>query len=856
MVTQPMHLPRDKPAGRFGPAHLFHPDSVAVIGAGTDIGAHALANLRFGGFKGGITVIDAVANVATLATPPDLAVFAAQPTLDMLHALAAKGTFAAVVLCPADALTELSRQSGVRMLGPDSFGVVVPGIGLNASRAHLPPPVGRVGLVSQSSALCRLVLDWAQPNGVGFSHIVGIGGRADIGFGAVLDWLSRDPGTGAILLEIKELRSRRAFLSAARAASRLRPVVALWPGMLHADPTGAADRAFEAALRRAGVLSVHSLDDLLAAAETLARAKPVRTETLSIVTNAISAGQLAADAVLRDGLQLAGDIVHVAPDAAEHLAAHATTAAAQPDVGGVLAVHVPADADADAAMTALAACRAALRVPLLVCAMGETAGAAHRRALAQAGVAVFATPEQAVRGFRHLVQDRRNRAAARELPTSAVLTVTSDRDAVRRLLERIRQAGRLAAMQDEALDVLNAYGIPVVPNRVVTSAHDAAEAAALLGFPAVVKLRQSVRPDLRTSGGLVLNLHNAAEVAAAAERLAPPSPPPPLPSWLGLAQPSTSSVTHQHNEHVLLVQCQASRWRELRVRVADDATFGPIISFGQGGTTADIVGDIAADLPPLNLPLAHALIARSRAAATLGRFRDNPPANEAAVAEALVRISQLIVDFPEIAELDLNPLIVDTDGVLAADAWLRLREPGDTSGGLAISPYPANLVEQWTLRDGQRLIVRPVRPEDAEQHAAFFGRLSPQDIRYRFFTAMRELSAELTARLTQIDYDREMAFVAVREATGETVGVARLVSENEHEGEFAVIVQADIKGKGVAGHLMRRLIDWARGRGMGAIVGQVLADNAPMLAFVRGLGFTVKRMAGEPDVMDVRLVLD
>jgi acetyltransferase len=254
--------------------------------------------------------------------------------------------------------------------------------------------------------------------------------------------------------------------------------------------------------------------------------------------------------------------------------------------------------------------------------------------------------------------------------------------------------------------------------------------------------------------------------------------------------------------------------------------------------------------------LAHALIARSRAAATLGRFRDNPPANEAAVAEALVRISQLIVHFPEIAELDLNPLIVDTDGVLAADAWLRLREPGDTGGGLAISPYPANLVEHWTLRDGERLIVRPVRPEDAEQHAAFFARLSPQDIRYRFFTAMRELSAEMTARLTQIDYDREMAFVAAREATGETVGVARLVSENEHEGEFAVIVQADMKGKGVASHLMRRLIEWARGRGMGTIVGQVLADNAPMLTFVRGLGFTVKRMAGEPDVMDVRLVLD
>jgi acetyltransferase len=395
----------------------------------------------------------------------------------------------------------------------------------------------------------------------------------------------------------------------------------------------------------------------------------------------------------------------------------------------------------------------------------------------------------------------------------------------------MRRADRSASMQDEALAVLGAYGIPVVPTRAVATPEDAAAAAELLGLPAVVKLRQSVRPDDRTSGGLALDLRSAAEVAAAARRLV-----------------SRGSE--------LLVQRQAVRWRELRVRVADDATFGPIIGFGQGGTTADIVGDVSADLPPLNLPLAHALIARTRAAATLAQFRDNPPANEPAVAEALVRISQLIVDFPEIAELDLNPLIADADGVLAADAWLRLRAPGEAGGGLAISPYPAELVEHWATPDGERLVVRPIRPEDAEQHGAFFSRLSPQDIRYRFFTAMRELSAEQMARLTQIDYDREMAFVAVREAGGETVGVARLVCEDATEGEFAVIVQADMKGRGVASHLMRRLIDWARARGLHEVVGQVLADNAPMLAFVRHLGFGVKRMPQEPDVMEVRLGLN
>ena len=298
-----------RPAGRFSPARLFHPGSVAVIGGGSPEGRQVLANLQSGGFKGEILQLDADdgSDFAALAKAPDLAVLATPPgAVPMtLAALAAKGTFAAVVIGMAEGLADPVRRSGVRVLGPGSFGIVVPAIGLNASRAHLPPPAGRLGLVSQSAALCRAVLDWAQPNGVGFSHIVGIGGNADIGFGLVLDWLSRDAGTGAILLDIRHLKNRRAFLSAARAASRLRPVVAIRPGTLLSDPSGGAERAFEAALRRAGVLCVTRLEDLLAAAETLARARLGRGDALAIVTNAISAGGMAADAALRDGLRLA-----------------------------------------------------------------------------------------------------------------------------------------------------------------------------------------------------------------------------------------------------------------------------------------------------------------------------------------------------------------------------------------------------------------------------------------------------------------------------------------------------------------------------------------------------------------------
>jgi acetyltransferase len=828
-----MHLLRHKPAGRFSPVCLFRPASVVIIGAGSDVGGLALTNMREGGFDGDLAVADTPDAIAALPRAADLAVVATPLSADLLGALARKGTFAVVALCSADSPVD---RGPVRVLGPRSFGIAVPSIGLNASLAHLPVPAGRIGLVSQSAALCRAVLDWARPNGIGFSHIVGIGENIDIGFGLVLDWLSRDTGTGAILLDIRRLKNARVFLSAARAASRLRPVVAIRPGMRLADPAGARELAFEAALRRAGVLCVNTLDELLTAAETLARTRPVRSENLAVVANAISASRMAADAVLRAGLPLAA--THETDS--HGLAGLAVSAAAAPSVGGVLVAHMPTGANDAETLNALTACRSSLPAPMLVCAMGETTGAAHRHRLIDAGVAAFATPEQAVRGFLHLVNDRRNRAAARELPSGTVLTVAPDRDTVRRVFADMRRASRLASMQDEALSVLCAYGIPVVPTRMVALPNDAIDAAQMLGFPAVVKLRQSERPGERGSGGLALDLHDPDEVAVACRLLA-----------------ARRSRRTGVGDEGLLVQRQAARSREVRIRVTDDATFGPVISFGRGGTTADLLRDTAADLPPLNLSLAHGLIARTHVSATFARFRDMPAANTDAVAETLVRISQLVIDFPEIAELELNPLFVDADGVLAADGWLRLRAVGESGGRLAITPYPADLIEQWAPKhDGGRLIVRPIRPEDADQHGAFFSRLSPQDIRYRFFTAMRELSADQMARLTQIDYDREMAFVAVREASGETVGVARLVREDEHEGEFAVIVQADMKGKGVATCLMQRLIDWARTRGLREIVGQVLADNAPMLAFVRHLGFRLKRMPEEPDVVEARLALE
>lgn len=804
MLHRNMTVHRSLSTGRFHPEALFRPKSVAVLGASTQTGIQVMANLLAGGFKGAVLPVgargDAVSGVLaypdieSLPIAPDLAVLCADggSVGDIFARLARRGTFAAVVIGMAEGVGEAAAATGVRALGPGSFGISVPEIGLHATRSHLLPRAGRVALVSQSAALCRAVLDWAEPNGVGFSYVVGVGGNTDLGFARVLDWLSRDSGTGAILMDIRLIRDRRMFLSGARAASRLRPVVAMRAGGLLLDPSGAADAAFEAALRRAGVLCVDRLEDLLAAAETLTRARPARGDALAIVTNAIGPAQMAADAALRGGLRLAalsaetrdvlklslpnafapesasmgagrtGDIVYVGTSSPIKLAEAAALLSGAREVGGVMIVHAPTGEGDAAGMAAIAAAASGMKAPLLVCVMGETTGAAHRRALAAAGVPVFATPEQAVRGFHHLVEDRRNRAAARELPPSDILRLAPDKSAVRRLFAAVRAEGREILHPLEAARVLAAYGVPV---------------------------QEGDTPPAGT--------------------------------------------------------------RALRIAVADDATFGPTIVYGPGSVSRDFGRDRAVDLPPLNLPLAHALIARSH---HLG-------AGEDVVADTLVQISQLVVDFPEIAAVDVDPLWFQASGVCAGQAGLTLRPAGAPPVRLALPPYPAELSGIFKAR-GDTFVIRPIRPEDAQAHGAFFSRLTPEDIRYRFFSAMREMSPEQMARLTQVDYEREMAFVAVREGRGrdaaggsETVGVARLVCEDNERGEFAVVVQPDMKGRGLARHLMTRLIDWARAQGLVEIVGQVLAENGPMLAFIRGLGFTIHHLPDEPDVVEARLKL-
>jgi acetyltransferase len=818
---------------------MFRPAVVAVSGGDTALGRRVLAGLAgFAGFG------DEGADLAIVA----------DEAVDVPRALAghvARGVRGAIVVSAVPGLADMARRANIRVMGPHSFGMMLPGIGLNASVLPVLPAAGRVAYIGQSGALARTVVDWAVPNSMGFSQVIGIGGNVDMGFGLILDHLSRDAGTNAIMIEVDRVRNPQAFFSAARAAARLRPVVALAPGLRLRDPGGLGRAAAEAAFARAGVLLTATMGEFLAAAETLTRVKPAHGEALAIISNSVAGGRLAADDALSHGLRLAeltpesGQVlglslgivpgdgpIFVGRTKPTRLADVAAMLSSAPEVGGILVVHAPGDAvDDTVAMAALEACAKTVKVPLLIVAMGEASGLTHRHRLAAAGLACFDTPEAAIAGFRFLLRNRANRAAARELPSSKILQVAPDAMAVRDILAGARARGQTLLVQDEALALVAAYKVPVVATSRAANPAQAAAAAAAIGFPVVVKAGDPDMPFNRPPGSVALDLPDAAAVEAAAARMAARLP-----------------------GAVFVVQHLVRSGVPLRIRVADAPFMGPAIGFGAGGGDLDDISGLTVDLPPLNLPLAQALIARSGVSAMLAAHRGQTSADIEAVAACLVRVSQLIVDIPEILSLDLDPVFAGAEGVLAASGRIVLRSAGAVRPPLVIPPYPAELTRVYEAK-GRTFLLRPIRPEDADQHAALFARMPAEDMRYRFFSSMKNLPPEQIARMTDIDYAREMAIVAVDEASGQTAGAARLV-RNDTDGktaEFAVAVDAGAKGLGLASALMRDVIAWGKSQGVEEITGQILSDNQPMLAFIKGLGFRIERVAGESDIVEAKL---
>ncbi len=863
--------------------YLFEPRSVAVLGASNrqkSIGREVMRNLLTADFAGPIMPVNpkytAVAgvlshpDVKSLPVVPDLAIICTPaPTIPGLIAeLGERGTKAAVVISAGlkhattedgrtlqQAMLDAGRPHLMRILGPNCLGLLVPGQHLNASFAHRPALPGSVALIHQSGALCTALLDWATTNGIGFSHFVSIGDGADVDFGDVLDYLGGDPDARAILMYVESIQHARKFMSAARAGARNKPVVVIKAGRAlegaraAASHTGAlmgSDDVYDAAIRRAGMLRVFSTREMFDAVETLTSKCRPRGERMAILTNGGGPGVIATDELVLSGGVLAplsaetiekldkvlphtwsrANPVDIIGDADSHRYAKSLEILLEDEnVDCVLVLHAPtAVVSSDAAAEGIVKVASEKRngKALIASWLGGATVARARRRLSDVGIPNYDTPEEAVRAFLHIVQYGRNQALLMETPTSIPESFEPAVESARLVIESSLADGHEILSEPEAKAVLAAYGIPVVKTRIASTPEDAAQVASQLGFPVALKIL-------------------ADEIAAAA-----------MADRVRQLRPDVQRIG-------FTVQNMARRpgAYELIVGAATDPIFGPVILFGEGGTAVEVIADRAIALPPLNMKLASELIDSTRVARRLRGYRDRPPVDRQAIQHILIRVAQLVADVPEITEIDINPLLADDRGVLALDARIRVQKT-DVRGAdrFAIRPYPKELEELVNV-DGLELILRPIRPEDEPNHKKFLDELDPKDIRFRFFGSIRNFAHSQLARLTQIDYDREMAFIAVESHGSDphTIGVVRIVCDPDNvEAEFAIIVHSEMKRRGLGRALMKKMIDYSRGRGTRWRVGEVLAENRSMLNLARSLGFETEPIPGEA-VMKVRLNL-
>ena len=867
---------------------LLEPRSVAVVGASDrpgSVGRTVWRNLCNGGFAGTLTPINpghreldgvgVLARCKDMASAPDLAIVCTpkETLIEVVSELAALGTRAAIILTAgADAalkqsLRDIARPSTMRLLGPNCLGLLSPVQGLNASFAHTDALKGDVAFVSQSGALVTAILDWSRSRQFGFSHLVSIGEHMDVDFGDMLDYLASDAATRAILLYIESITSPRKFMSAARAAARNKPVIVIKAGrsskgrLAAASHTGAlagSDLVFDAAIRRAGMLRVDTLQELFIAAETLARFQGDTGKGLTLLTNGGGAGVLAADAAARLGVPLVDlsatlvaeldsklpanwshanpiDIIGDAP--AERYVGTLQALLAEPSTGAVLFMHAPTAIvpSADIARACLPAVGADSR-RMLSCWLGDGAVAEARQLFEGAGVADFETPEEAVQAFAMMATYRRNQALLLEAPPASGVPIP-DRANARRMVASALEAGREMLDEIDSKALLRAYGIPTVAGaRARPTADDAARVAREIGYPVALKI---LSPDIShksDAGGVRLDIVDEVQLRAAVTQML---------AGVTLSRPDARI-------EALSVQQMARRPAalELIVGASVDPTFGPVILFGHGGTAVEVVADRAIALPPLNRVLARELVSRTRVARLLEGYRGRPAADVDALCDTLIALSQMQADLPELAELDINPLWVDEHGVLALDARVRLSaSPVAGAERFAILPFPDELAETLDWQ-GRTIAIRPVRPEDEAMHRAFIEHVAPQDLRLRFFSSRRELPRTELARLVQIDYAREMAFIAIDGADDgaqETLGVVRAVCDPDNvEAEFAILVRTDVKGRRLGSFLLDKMIRYLRRKGTRRVVGYVLRDNEAMHALVRSRGFVAESLTREP----------
>lgn len=875
--------------------HMFAPKAVTLIGASPKPGSvgNVLArNLFAGGFQGPILPVNpkyksiegvyTYPDVASLPAAPDFAVVCTPPKIvpGVIGELAARGCKAAVVLTAGfgelpggegkaleQAMLDAAKPHLMRIVGPNCLGVLVPGAGLNATFAHLSPPKGDLAFVTQSGAMATAVLDWAHPRKIGFSHMVSLGAMADVDFGDMLDWLALDGRTRAILLYVEAITHARKFMSAARAAARLKPVIVIKAGRhmeaakAAASHTGAlagSDAVYDAAFRRAGMLRVYDVDELFDAVATLANPPKHAGDRLGILTNGGGLGVLATDTLMDQDGHLAdlapetiakldavlpktwshGNPVDIIGDAPpERYAASVEALLQDRNLDALLVLNCPTAiaSSTDAASATINAAKGA-RVPVLSAWLGDTQSAIDARGkFADARIPSYETPDKAVRGFMHLVRYRRAQESLMEVPEAAPGDLCPDPDLAKRTVAAALAAGRDWLTDPEVRAVLGGYGFDLPKAETVADIEAAAQAAAQIGGRVALKIVSPQILHKSDVGGVALNLDgpDAVRVAAAA-----------MIARVRKAKPDATIAGFLVQEMI-----RRPHAHELILGASVDRQFGPVLLFGQGGVAVEVLRDTAMALPPLNVKLARDMIAATRVSRLLKGYRDRKPADLAAIERALVRLSRLICELDAVVEFDINPLLADEGGAIVLDARIRVAKPEGARQGarLAIEPYPASLARDIVLPTGKTAHLRPIRPEDAPGIEAMIARMTPEDRRMRFFATIEKLTREQLARLTQIDYDREMGLVC--EGPDGIWGTVRLAADPDRgRAEYAIALRSDLKGLGIGLFLMRKILDYAKARGIGVVYGEILRENRPMLEVCKNLGFAVK---ADPDATDV-----
>jgi len=873
---------------------IFHPKSIAVVGASQrtgSIGYALMRNLIQGGYPGKVypinprhkTIweIEAFPSLLELESPVDLVIMATPiASAPQIVKECKKAGVGGVVIISAggketgkkgreleSAIKNEAKDSGIRIIGPNCLGIVCSQAKLNASFAsHMPLP-GKMAFISQSGAICTSVLDLSIKEKIGFSYFVSLGSMLDVDFGDVIDYLGGDYQVNSIIMYIESLSRFRNFMSAARAVSRVKPIIAVKAGRTRAGAKAAAthtgslageDAVYDAAFERAGIVRVKTFEELFDCAELLAKQPRPLDPGLAIITNAGGPGVMAVDALFDYGVDpvpLHSETIRkldeflppywsqtnpidILGDASsERYQRVVDICLKASEVKGLLIILTPQ------AMTrpthvaeTLAGHLKGKPYPVFTSWMGGRDVEKAKEIFNREGIPTLDTPERAVRAFMNLYRYSKNVKMLQEIPANLPKKIEFDHEKARILLDHGIKKENFFLTEIESKDLISAYGISVNLTKIAVTDAEAVQKAREIGFPVAMKIYSRDIIHKTNVNGVLLNLKNETDVHEAFKKI----------------MASARSLNPEAEIEGVTIQTMLSPEYELILGSKRDRDFGPVILFGMGGIMAEVLKDRSIALPPLNRLLARSLMEKTKVYGLLKGYRNHPPANLTLLEEILIRLSQLVTDFPEIEELDINPLAVTKNDFCAVDARVLLKSTEVLSPfHLVISPYP-NQYEARTLREGVgELFIRPIKPEDAPLLVQLFESLSKQSVYFRFFSPLKMIPPGMLARFTQIDYDREMALVALwgTEPNEKMLGVARVITDiyNRKNAEFSVVVGDLWQGKGIGAELLKRCLLISKERGIENVKGIVLPENTQMLALGKKLGFTAKKIVGESE---------